>query len=322
MAKRKVVLTGGAGLVGQNLVTHLEGRRDLELTVIDKHRHNLEILHTLHPSVGIVLADLAEPGPWETELAGADTLVQLHAQVTALDEEPFRRNNVVATKRVLAAAEHHGVPFLVHVSSMVVESAYDADPYSRTKREQERLVVEGPVPHCVLRPVLMFGWFDPKHLGWLAGFMQRAPVFPIPGRGRFGRQPLYVRDFCRVLGACIDRRPTDAVYDIVGPEHVDYVDIIRAIRATKHLRTPIVPVPIALFAVLLRIYAAVDRHPPFTVDQLKALVAGDAFQGVDLEAAFGVRPTPFAIAIRETFEDPRYAGVVLRETSDDQPTPR
>ena len=31
----------------------------------------------------------------------------------------------------------------------------------------------------------MFGWFDRKHLGWLARFMTRAPVFPVPGHGRY-----------------------------------------------------------------------------------------------------------------------------------------
>ena len=47
----------------------------------------------------------------------------------------------------------------------------------------------------------MFGWFDRKHLGWLARFMQRAPVFPIPGDGRYLRQPLYVGDLCNVIAA-------------------------------------------------------------------------------------------------------------------------
>ena len=59
----------------------------------------------------------------------------------------------------------------------------------------------------MLRPTLMFGWFDRKHLGWLARFMQRAPVFPIPGHGRYLRQPLYAGDFCDIIMACIEQRP-------------------------------------------------------------------------------------------------------------------
>ena len=43
----------------------------------------------------------------------------------------------------------------------------------------------------ILRPTLMFGWFDRKHLGWLARFMQKAPVFPIhvPGKPIVPEEP-------------------------------------------------------------------------------------------------------------------------------------
>jgi len=86
----------------------------------------------------------------------------------------------------------------VHASSSVVHSAAD-DHYVRSKTEQEAMVRGAGVRHCVLRPTLMFGWFDPKHLGWLSRFMERVPFFPVPGHGRYMRQPLYNRDFCRAI---------------------------------------------------------------------------------------------------------------------------
>jgi nucleoside-diphosphate-sugar epimerase len=158
----------------------------------------------------------------------------------------------------------------------------------------------------------MFGWFDPKHLGWLSRFMARSPVFPIPGDGRYMRQPLYERDFCRCIVDCMQRRPQGAVFDIVGDTRIDYVDIIRTIKRVLELRTLLVHIPIGLFSALLRTYALFSRKPPFTADQLKALTAGDDFTGVDTQATFNVRQTPFEDAMRETFRDPRYAGVVLR----------
>ena len=38
---------------------------------------------------------------------------------------------------------------------------------------------------------------------------------------------------------------------------------------------------------------------------------GDDFSGVDTEAVFGVRQTPFEQAVRESYCDPRYAHIVL-----------
>jgi nucleoside-diphosphate-sugar epimerase len=307
----RLVVTGAAGLVGQNLIVELRARGYANIVAIDKHAYNLDVLRRLHPEVRTLLADLAEPGGWMDEIAGATCVIQLHAQITGKHAEPFIRNNIDATRRVLEAMRVHAVPYLVHVSSSVVSSVAD-DDYTNTKKAQEKLVVESGIRHCVLRPTLMFGWFDPKHLGWLSRFMEKTPVFPIPGDGKYMRQPLYERDFCRCIVACLEREPDGAVFDVVGDTRIDYVDIIRTIKRVKGLHTWIVHIPYGLFRFLLKLYALFSRKPPFTADQLEALTAGDDFRGVDTAAIFGVTQTPFEDAIRESYCDPRYSSIVLK----------
>jgi nucleoside-diphosphate-sugar epimerase len=309
----KIVVTGAAGLVGQNLIVMLREAGLTEIVAIDKQTTNLELLARLNPGVLTVAVDLAQAGPWERDFAGADVAVILHAQIGGKFAEAFERNNLLATERVLEAIRRHEVPFAVHVSSSVVNSAAD-DNYTNTKRTQEELVLKSGIACCVLRPTLMYGWFDPKHFGWLAQFMERVPVFPIPGHGRYMRQPLYERDFCRAILWCIEHRPVGEIYDLVGNERIDYIDIIRAIRDVKGMHTPIVRLPYRLFDLLLRAYALFSRRPPFTSDQLKALVAGDDFSGVDIEKTFGFTPTPFADGIRETFCHPVYSKYAVERT--------
>jgi len=311
MGSEKIVITGAAGLVGQNLVLELRNQGYSRIVAIDKHAHNLEILARLNPGIETIVADLAEPGAWETAFDDARTVVQLHAQITGKHSELFVRNNISATERVLDVCKRKGIDFLVHISSSVVNSVAK-DDYTTTKRAQEALVRDSGLRHCVLRPTLMFGWFDPKHLGWLSRFMAKTPVFPIPGDGKFMRQPLYERDFCRCIAVCVRDRPDGAIYDIVGQSRIDYVDIIRTIKRVTGARALIVHIPIGLFAALLKLYALFSRKPPFTADQLKALSAGDDFVGVDTEATFGVRQTPIEDAFREAFSHPTYSTVVLR----------
>jgi uncharacterized protein YbjT (DUF2867 family) len=309
-AERKIVLPGGAGLVGQNLVAHLKRRGYSRLVVLDKHRANLAILQRMHPEIVAEYADLAEPGSWSSHFAGADTVVMLQAQIGSLDPTTFERNNVQATEQVLAAMRAHAVPYLVHISSSVVKSVA-SDDYTSTKRKQEEIVLASGIASIVLRPTLMFGWFDRKHLGWLARFMRRMPVFPIPGHGRYMRQPLYAGDFCSIIVSCIEKRPSGRVCNISGLEKIDYIDIIREIRRAVGARTALVKVPVAVFAVLLEAWALFDRDPPFTAAQLRALVAHDEFEVIDWPGIFGVRPTPFARAIDETFNDAAYSSIVL-----------
>lgn len=307
----KIVITGAAGLVGQNLAMLLRENGYRDVVGIDKHLYNLDIFREQNPAYGAVCADLAEPGTWENALKGAQCLVVLHAQITGKQPELFARNNLTATRHVLDAARKHGVPYIVHASSSVVNSVAD-DDYTRTKMAQEKMIQASGLSHCILRPTLMFGWFDPKHLGWLARFMRKMPIFPIPGDGRFSRQPLYNRDFCRVILWCIKHRPAGAVYDIVGTEEVNYIDIIRTIREVQRARTVLVHIPYGFFRFLLKLYSVFSRQPPFTADQLEALTAGDHFTGVDLQKEFGFQPTPFLEAIRETFSDQRYSNIVLK----------
>src|SRR5277367_5415997 len=108
----------------------------------------------------------------------------------------------------------HKVPYIVSISSSVVNSMA-VDNYTETKKAQEALIAASGIKQVVLRPTLMFGWFDRKHLGWLARFMQRVPVFPIPGSGRYLRQPLYAGDFCDIIMSSIESRIT-GTYEISG----------------------------------------------------------------------------------------------------------
>jgi len=307
----KIIITGAAGLVGQNLIVQLKQKGYNNLVAIDKHAYNLNIIKQLHPEVKTILADVAESGEWQNAFVDAAALVMLQAQITGKNRALFVRNNIDSTERVLDAIRQYNVPYIVHISSSVVNSVAD-DDYTSTKKRQEEIVTRSGIKHCVLRPTLMFGWFDPKHLGWLSRFMEWVPVFPIPGHGRYMRQPLYNKDFCRMIIFCIENQPDGTTYDIVGNEEVDYVDIIRTIKRVKKLKTLIIHIPYGLFYALLKIYAIFSRKPPFTADQLKALTAGDQFTGVNTEKVFNVVQTPFEDAIHDTFYDQQYSKFVLK----------
>ncbi|MCR4538244.1 NAD-dependent epimerase/dehydratase family protein [Pseudomonas sp. 18.1.10] len=310
MLNKKIILPGGAGLVGQNLVARFKAKGYTDIVVLDKHRANLQVLKQVQPDITVEYADLAEPGEWQRHFVGADVVVMLQAQIGGLDYQDFVRNNVDATALILDAIKLNDVPCLVHISSSVVESMAD-DFYTRTKKDQEKMVLESGVPCPILRPTLMFGWFDRKHLGWLSRFMKKVPVFPIPGHGRYMRQPLYVGDFSNVIISCIENNIKDGIYNISGHEKIDYIDMIRVIKTAIRAKTPIVRIPYALFYGLIWTWALFDKNPPFTTQQLAALSTKDEFEVIDWPGIFGVPYTPFAEAVDETFNDPTYGKVVL-----------
>ena len=248
---KTIVVTGAAGLVGQNLVPRLvaAGHR---VVGIDKHPKNTARLRELHPDLTVIEADLSVPGPWQAAFRGADAVVINQAQIGGLDRAEFVANNVTATERIVEAAKGARGAVSGPVSSSVVNSKAD-DFYVETKTAQERFMDAVAIPHVVLRPTLMFGWFDRKHLGWLRRFMDRVPVFPVPGDGAFRRQPLYAGDFAAIIASAIESRTT-GTYDISGRTEIDYIDLIRMINRSPGAKAKIVRIPYHAFYALLWVY--------------------------------------------------------------------
>jgi len=308
--ERNILITGAAGLVGHNLISRIKTKKLGQIIGIDKHPINSKILARLHPDIQIVEADLAIQGSWESAFSGVDCLVINHAQIGGVDEKLFIDNNVTATENVLNAASKYGVRQIIHISSSVVNSRAN-DFYTDTKKMQEKLVVESGLPVCVLRPTLMFGLFDRKHLGWLARFMRKMPVFPIPGNGLYLRQPLFVGDFCDIIISCIETPRNGKFFDISGQQKIYYIDLIRSIKKAIGSNALIVRIPYKAFWFLLVIYAFIDKNPPFTTKQLEALVTPDLFEVTEWPLIFGVRSTPLVEALTYTFQDPVYSEIVL-----------
>jgi nucleoside-diphosphate-sugar epimerase len=307
---QKIVITGAAGLVGQNVIARLKNVPDLKIVGIDKHPTNTALLRRLHPEIEVIEADLSIDGSWTDAFIGADAVVLNQAQIGGLHEQEFIDNNVVATEKIVAAMRRHGVPYFVHISSSVVRSKAN-DFYTRSKTVQEHFIdTVTDIPHVILRPTLMFGWFDRKHLGWLRRFMDRTPVFPIPGDGKFIRQPLYVGDLAAIIIASLKDRPT-GTFDISGLEQIFYGDLIRTIAKTVKPRARIVNIPYGLFWWLLFVYGKFSSKPPFTTSQLEALVIPEVFPVIDWPTTFNITATPLSKAIRETYLDPAYSHIEL-----------
>jgi nucleoside-diphosphate-sugar epimerase len=306
---KKIVISGGAGLVGQNLCLFLVRRGYENIIVLDKHKKNCQILSRLQKEVQVKNLDLADTNQLPQILRDADVLVLLHAQIGGNEESDFVRNNIDATAKIVSAAKDANVPYCIHVSSSVVNSSVD-DFYSTTKRSQEVIILESGLDSIVLRPTLMYGWFDRKHLGWLARFMKACPIFPVPGDGHFLRQPLYVADFCGIIVSALENKKR-GIFDISGLEKIRYVDLVRLIRKSIKSKTLILPIPIIVFRALLAFWGIFDRNPPFTNKQLTALISEETFPIFDWPKEFSVTSTSIADGISNTFGDGEFSQVKL-----------
>lgn len=295
--QKNILVLGGAGLVGSNLCCLLV-EKGYDITAIDKNKHNLNILSQACKDVKTLNFDITNKKELEPYIKKADVVIQLQAQIMALSKEKFIKNNIDSVKTVASLCQKAKTKHLIHLSSSVVISVAK-DNYTQTKRKGEEIVAKSKVPYTILRPPLLYGCFDAKHLGYITRIIERSLVVPIPGKGNYLRQPLYVIDLCKVIINLIEKKPQNKTYNIIGKEEIYFIDLLKTIVKTKNLKRMYLKIPIPVFVYLLRLYAFLTGKPPFIKDQLTALTAGDQFPVTDWNKEFSVPYTPFKEALEE-----------------------
>ena len=306
--KKKIIITGAAGEVGLNTLVLLKENSDIkkyDIIAIDKNLHNLSLLKKLFPEVKTVNADLVNSSTWEKYFKNAYLVIQLQAQISSPLKQAYDKNNEYSVKHVIFACEKYHIKRLIHVSSSQVVSVAN-DNYTITKKAGDIIVEDSKVPYIMLRPTLLHGLFDIKHLGYLTKIIDRSPIFPMPGSGEYLRQPLFVEDFCKIIISCIDRKMDNKTYLIAGFEKIFLIDLLKTIAKEKRRKVLFLKIPITIFRLMIIVYGWFNHKTKIVPDQLTALTAGDIFKVEKWDVKFAVKPTKFSVGTRKMLDSKYY----------------
>lgn len=157
----KVLLTGGAGFIGQHVLHELIGRGHA-VRVLDSLRADVHRGERWAPPSGVafVAGDVRDTDTLDRAVAGVDAVVHLAAKVglgvDVQDLPDYASSNDAGTAALLAAMARAGVQRLTLASSMVVYgeglghcSRHGAvRPGPRTETALSQGQYEPPCPHC------------------------------------------------------------------------------------------------------------------------------------------------------------------------------
>jgi nucleoside-diphosphate-sugar epimerase len=269
MKTSELLIAGGAGFVGRNLVRVLQSS-DYEMgmiTVVDKDGKNLEYVKKF--GVKAVQADMAEKGDWFDEFNGKKMVINLAAQISSPSYDDFHRNNVISTKNVIEATRAADIDRIIHFSSAAVLSIRK-DDYAKSKLEGEEMVKKSGVEYCILQPSLMYGPTDDKNIGYLINFAKKI-------MGNF---------------------PHNKVYSVNGKEVIYFRDMIKIVLKQLGGFKFRVFLPISLFKFLMMSYQLLAGKTRFTSDQVDSLTAEEVFPNYAWWDEFGIDITSFDEGVR------------------------
>ena len=202
-----VLVTGANGFIGKALMRRFE-EQGIETVGVDLQGDGKNV----------VRGDIGEPERWGDLLDRSQVVVHTAALVTnALADEDMWRVNVLATRNLIAAAQHHHVRRFVHVSSIVaygnaaIGELDEEHPvhahggsYVRTKLAAEHVVLAAHaqcgIDVVIVRPGDVYG---PGSRPWITVplDMIKKRQFVLPARGEGYFRPTYVDDLVRGIAS-------------------------------------------------------------------------------------------------------------------------
>ena len=183
---------------------------------------------------------MAEPASLAGALRGCDAAYYL---VHRLGEKNFARADAEAATAFGAAAAEAQVGRIIYLGGLG-DANDDLSEHLRSRREVEGLLGEGGVPVTVLRAGIIVGdggisWEMTRQL------VEHLPAMITPRWVHTKTQPIAIDDVIRYLVGVLEIPETiGRVFDIGGPEVLEYVQMMRRVAAIEGRPLLVVPVPL------------------------------------------------------------------------------
>ena len=228
-----VLVAGGTGFVGSRLVAALvEQGRDVRVMTRhpDRHRGPGTPVH----------GDVGDPASLDGPLDGCEAAYYL---VHSLGHEDFETRDARAAEAFGIRAARAGLRQLVYLGGLG-QDGDDLSAHLRSRREVESLLSSGGVPVTVLRAGIVVGhggisWEITRQL------VEHLPAMVTPRWVRTRTQPIAVADVVRYLvGVLGHPDAVGRVFEIGGPDVLEYAEMLERVAAVEGRRLPIVPVPL------------------------------------------------------------------------------
>ncbi len=210
MTRQKVLVTGGAGFLGINLLRYLDAK-GYDLISYDFADWTYP---DLKDHITIIKDDIRNVAGLDRAMQGVDFVVHTAAALPLYSAEDIFSTDIDGTRNVLDVAKKHGVKRVVHVSSTAVYGIPDhhplvendrldgVGPYGKAKVMAEYVALEHRAKGmevAIIRPKSFIG---PERLGVFALLFDWAldgHNFPMIGNGKNRYQLLDVEDLCDAI---------------------------------------------------------------------------------------------------------------------------
>jgi uncharacterized protein YbjT (DUF2867 family) len=286
----RVVVAGGTGFIGREIVARLLEEGRVEVAVTTRYPERPDPWDGRVEKIQAFAGDAVSLGKAFT---GADTVVQAIQFPNHPVEDPgkgrtYMETDARGTQLAASIAKKLGVRRFIYLSGAGAGKGL-AQPWFKAKDLAETAIRESGMEYGILRPSWIYGPGD-RSMNRFIWFCRHLPAIPVIGDGLTPVYPAYVKDVARAVVDLVRREDVrDTVLEIGGPQRLTMDQVIRTVQEVLGRRRPLVHHPPGLMKVLVRPMALMPSPmlSPGAVDFITQTVE------IDTRAAFAFFGFPF-----------------------------
>lgn len=224
----KILVTGASGFVGKNLIKYLD---KYEVNILSRKK-------TL--GNGVFVGDL-----FNKKILLDASKVDIVIHLAGITDGNVLKVNYEGTKNLVDACVENKIKKFIFISS------YDAvlnTDYGRSKLKAEECIKSSGLNYIILRPMVICGKDNKKDLGKLIRLIKLG-IVPIPGKGNFKLQPVFVDDIVKIILKAVESKLKNKIYFIGGSDALSFNEIVDKIA--NHLNKKIIKINIPVFLIKL-----------------------------------------------------------------------
>jgi len=235
----RVLITGATGYIGGRLVPHLlEAGHQVLCLVRDPGKLDQAPWRDL---VEVVQGDILDSSSLDQTLKGCEVAYYLVHSMDGVGQ--FAERDRTAAENFRNAAERAGIKRIVYLGGM--GSGEGLSEHLTSRHEVGRILASGITPVTELRAAVIIG-SGSVSFEMLRYLTEVLPVMVTPRWVRTRCQPIAISDVLGILVHVLgDDSKNDHVYEIGGPDVLEYEDMMRTYAEEAGLpRRLILPVPV------------------------------------------------------------------------------
>ena len=272
MIKKKKIVTGATGYVGQHLVNSLI-KNGYQVYVLTRQAFSI---FSNNKNINVIIGDITDPIDLPPDI---DTIY--HCAGVIWETEQMEKVNVQGTKNIVEIALQNNCQ-LIHLSSAGAINPHNA--YEWSKYRGEKIVLDGikiGLKAHILRPTTIFGLGKNKEGDSFIELIKsmRSGSYKNIGQGIYNI--VHVEEVVKAMIQLSEANiPYGDIYLINNPIAFKDIDIlVKNIPPAIAKKTKTIPYPIAWFATLiLTLICFITRQRnPLTFSRLKALTNTTAY---------------------------------------------